>query len=371
MRQARMPCKDDGRQGGDYVRLEAGDVRYAAFVSAGTLAFLLLVGVLYPAPAAIIALGLIVGSLSGLVAVGLVLVYRANRIVNFAQGSLGGLAGILAACLIMGPKWPFLLASLVGLVTALVLGGLVEVGIIRRFASSPRLVLTVATIGVAQMLDFGSLGLPKLFNFKSMPQPPQPFKWTHSWFPVVFNGGHLLILIVVPIITAALALFLRMSRFGIAVRASSESSDRAAMLGIPVKSVNTLVWILASGLSGAGVLLRLPIQGVAIGAPLGPTLLVRALAAAVIGRMESLPRTLVAALALGVVEQAVFFRTGSTIVVDGVLFAVIVIALLVNRPKDVDRAAERDASSWAAVGLVRPVPAIMRKLPEVRITMLA
>src|SRR3954454_13339556 len=134
MRQARMPCKDDGRQGGDYVRLEGGDVRYATFVSVGTLAFLLLVGVLYPAPAAIIFLGLIVGSLSALVAVGLVLGYRGHRIVNFAQGSLGGLAGILAASLIVGPGWPSLPAVAVGLLAALVLGAVVEIGFIRRFA---------------------------------------------------------------------------------------------------------------------------------------------------------------------------------------------------------------------------------------------
>src|SRR2546423_13428943 len=94
------------------------DTRYAVFVGASTLAFFLLVGVIYPAPAAILFLGVIVGSLSGLVAVGLVLVYRANRVINFAQGSLGGLSGVLAASLIVGPKWPYLLAVVVGLAAA-------------------------------------------------------------------------------------------------------------------------------------------------------------------------------------------------------------------------------------------------------------
>ena len=56
------------------------------------------------------------------------------------------------------------------------------------------------------------------------------------------------------------------------------------------------MWALAAGLSGVAVLLRMPIQGVAIGSTLGPALLLRALAAAVIGRMESLPRTFGAAL---------------------------------------------------------------------------
>ena len=84
-------------------------------------------------------------------------------------------------------------------------------------------------------------------------------------------------------------------------------------------------------MSGLGVLLRLPIQGVSIGAVLGPSLLLRALAAAVIGRMESLPRTLGAALVLGMIEQAVLFETGRTIIVDAVLFFIILGALLLQR----------------------------------------
>ncbi|HET6811832.1 MAG TPA: ATP-binding cassette domain-containing protein [Acidimicrobiales bacterium] len=349
----------------------ARDPRATALLAAAALAFSLLVGVVYPAPLPIVFLGLVVGSLSGLVAVGLVLVYRANRIINFAQGSVGGLAGVFAASLIVGPKWPYLLAVAVALVAALALGGLTELVFVRRFARAPRLILTVATIGVAQLYDAATIALPKLFNYDSVPQPPQPFPFHFSWFPVVFNGGHLLIVAVVPVATAALFLFLRRSRAGVAIRAAAESSDRAASLGIPVKRLNTLVWILAGGLSGLGVLLRLPIQGVAIGAALGPSLLLFALAAAAIGRFESLPRTLVASLAIGVLEQAVFFRTGNTDVVNGVLLVVIIVALVANRPAEVDRAAERDASSWAAVGLVRAVPATLRRLPEFRAARLA
>ena len=344
------------------------EYRYGSFVAAAVLAFLVLVGVVYPAPGPIIVLGLIVGSLSGLVAVGLVLVYRANRIVNFAQGSLGGLAAVLAASLIVGPHWPFALATAAGLVASLVVGALVEIGIIRRFTNSPRLVLTVATIGVAQLLDFATLGLPKLFNYDTIPEPPEPFTFKRQWFPVVFNGGHLLIVMVVPVIVAGLGLFFVRSRAGVAIRAAAESSDRAAMLGIPVKRLNTLVWVLASGLSAAGALLRLPIQGVAIGRVLGPQLLLLALAAAVIGKMESLPRTLLASLALGVVDQAVYYRTGNTAVRDGVFLVVILVSLLLQRRGDVDRAVERDASSWAAVGLVRPVPRVLRAVREVPLT---
>ena len=93
--------------------------------------------VLWPAPPAVLFLGLVTGSLSALTAIGIVLIYRANKIVNFAQASLGAIAAVLAASLIAGPGWSFWLASAAGLLAAVALGGLVEVAFIRRFARSP------------------------------------------------------------------------------------------------------------------------------------------------------------------------------------------------------------------------------------------
>src|SRR5918996_1223788 len=98
------------------------DFRSGLKIAVSALAFLVFVGILYPAPLPILFLGLVLGSLSALVAMGLVLIYRANRIVNFAQGDLGGLAAVLAASLIVGPKWGYIPSALVGLVTAMALG---------------------------------------------------------------------------------------------------------------------------------------------------------------------------------------------------------------------------------------------------------
>src|SRR5205807_9003224 len=234
------------------------------------------------------------------------------------------------------------------------------------FAKAPRLILTVATIGLSELFAAGQLALPKLFNFTLAPQPPVPFHFRWTWFPVTFNAGHLLILIVVPIVTLGLVAFFRYTDIGIAVRAQAESADRASLLGVPVERVGTPVWVMAAGMSGLGVLLRLPIQGVAIGSVLGPSLLLRALAAAVIGRMESLPVTFVAAVALGVVEQSVFFVSGNTIVVDAVMFFVIIAALLFQRRRTLSRASDTGISTWAAVREVRPIPRELAGVPLVR-----
>ncbi len=175
------------------------DVRFGIGAAMGTMAFLLFVFVLYPVPISSLMVGLFTGSLSALIAVGLVLVYRANRIVNFAQGELGGLAAVLAASLIVGPGWGFFPAMVVGLLAALILGAVIEVLIIRRFAKAPRLLLTVATIGIGQLLSFGTLAVPQLFDYDTAPQPPRPFgSLRFEWFPNTFTGGHVLIAVVVP-----------------------------------------------------------------------------------------------------------------------------------------------------------------------------
>lgn len=343
------------------------DVKRGLITMAGVLAFLIFVGFLYPAPPAILFLGAVLGSLSALTAMGLVLIYRANRVINFAQGDLGALAAVLAVSLIGGPGWGFYPSVFVGLAAAFAMGALIEVVFVRRFAKAPRLILTVATIGIAQLLAAGQLGIPVLFGFSLAPQDfPSPLDFTVSWHPVIFRGSHILAIVVVPFAALALVAFFRFTRIGMAVRASAESSDRALLLGIPVKRIGTLVWILAAGLSGLAAVLRAPIVGVSIGTVLGPGLLLRALAAAVIGRMENLSRTFAAAVILGMLEQAVVWHTGRTIIADAVLFFVIIGALLLQFRTSISRAVEKGQSSWQAISEVRPIPAQLRHLPEIR-----
>jgi branched-chain amino acid transport system permease protein len=342
--------------------------RNAQFGLAGIIAFYVFVHEIFPTPTAILFLGAVLGSLSALVAWGLVLIYRANRFISFAQGDLGGLAAILGVSLIVGPRWPFFPAFGAGIGAALVLGALVEFLFIRRFANAPRLILTVASIGISLILAGGQLALPRAFGYNTAPQDfPTPFDFSFNWSPVVFRGNHILAIVAVPVVGVLLGAFLRFSRFGIAVRGAADSTERAWLLGIPVKRLNTLVWIIAGGLSGTAVLLRAPIVGVSIGNVLGPALLLRALAAAVIGRMESLPVTFGAAVLLGMVEQAVFWDTGRTVITDGVLFFVVIGGLLLQRRGAGERADDTGDSNWSAVKEVRPIPPEMRHLPELRL----
>ena len=349
---------------------KSSDVKFGVRAAAAAFGFLCFVGILYPAPLPILFLGLVLGNIGALISMGIVLIYRANRIINFAQGDMGAVAAILGASLIVGWDWPFFVAVVFAFLVALGLSAATEVFVIRRFAKAPRLILTVATIALGQIFVYLQLGIPSLFDFDTQPQPPVPFDFTFNWDFVVFRGGHLLIVVVSPIVMIGLAAFFRYTRIGAAVRAAAESSDRAALLGIPVKRVQTLVWVIAGALSALAVLLRLPIQGVNFGGVLGLALLLRALAAAVLGRME-MPRTYAWALVLGMLEQAVLFATGRTLIVDAVMFFLILGGLLLQRRELVSRADEADASSWSAIKEVRPIPRELRDDPLVRGTVTA
>ena len=328
-------------------------------------AVLVFVAAVWHVPSGVLVQGAIIGSLTSLLALGLALVWRANRVVNFAAGDLGAVPATFAVLLMtstLALGWWVALAA--GLAVALVVGVLVEFLLVRRFARSPRLVLSVATIGIAQLLAAAALLLPRWFTVTGRPIPA-PFDLHLTIDPIIFRGNDIAAVVAVPIVLAALALFLRRSDLGIAIRTGSERADRAASLGIPIRRLQTVVWTLATVLAFLAVFLRAGIVGLPIGQVLGPAILLRALAAGVIGRMERLPTVVGAAIVLGVVEQSVLWHWHEPAYVAPVLLVVVVIALLVTGGPESGRHSE--VSTWQAAREARPVPRALRRVPEVRL----
>lgn len=325
----------------------------------------LLVGMNAYVPNGIFLQGIVLGALNGLLAMGLVLIYRANRIINFAQGALGAFAATLAGWLVQVQGWPFYIAVLVGLAAAVVSSALVESLIIRRFAKAPRLILTVATIAVAQLLSAGELILAALNDDKDISTPfKTPLSWRFEFGHVFFTGDHIFVLIVTPIVIAALVWFMQGTGYGLAARAAAEDSDRARLLGVRVKRVSMIVWMLAGSLSAITAILQAPVTGFQLGSLAGFSLLMRALAAAVIGRMESLPVTFGAAVLLTMGQQVLFFGTGTSGPDTGLLLAAVLVALLVQRRR-IGRL-DVGSSTWQAVQEVRSIPTELRNVAEIR-----
>jgi branched-chain amino acid transport system permease protein len=314
-------------------------------------------------PEAAFAQAIVFGSLDALFAIGLVLVYRSGRIVNFAQGSLGILGVSLFSMLTLVEGWPFLVTLPIAIAVAAATGFAVEVLVVRRLANAPRLALTVVTIGVGQILLALASLIPLFFlggvdEFipEQIRTPLSGIRW--QWSPLVFTGDHLLVVAVALAVMGGLAAFFRLSSAGIAVRGSAENRDRAELLGVSVSNLSSLVWVLAAALSGLAAVLALPISpggllsGGAGAASAG--LLLRGLAAAVLGRMENLPVTVAAAIGIAVFDRAMFWAFDNTSLTNAALFALVVLVLLVQRAK-LARTDEGTTGSWAASEEIRGI----------------
>jgi branched-chain amino acid transport system permease protein len=314
--------------------------------------------------------GLILGLLTALLAVGMALVYRANRVINFAQADLGFVPTSLAVGLIVFSGLPYLFGFGVGLVAAVALGAVVELAFVRRFATASRLVLTVATIGITQLLAALALLVPRMWDRSAASQRiPDPVDWKITIggsTGTILSANDLIALVLAPAAMIAVAVFLGSTRLGTAIRGSAERSERALMLGIPVAWLSTLVWAIAAGLSFLALFLRAGILGVPLGAALSLQALVLALAALVLGRLRDMPTIIAAAIALGILEYGVSWNASSPLLVTPILGAAVLIALLLQR-RQYGRADRDEAVGWRLADEVRPIPPPVARLPLVRL----
>jgi ABC-type branched-subunit amino acid transport system ATPase component/ABC-type branched-subunit amino acid transport system permease subunit len=308
----------------------------------------------------------IVGALTGLayaiLASGLVLVYRATRVINFAHGEMGAFGAALLAKLVLDLHWNFFVAFLLVLVVGALVGGVVELGVIRRLFHAPRLILLVATIGVSQILFFASAVLPDIENTRRYPTGLNRVAEVGG---VLLRGEHFMVLAFVPAVIAGLALFLNVTPYGMAIRASAENAEAARLAGVSVKRVSTVVWVLAGVLSTATFVLINPIRGTIVGTAsvaLGPSLLLRALVAALCGRLVSLPLTLVGGIVVGIVEALLFVNVPHPGTIDGILFAAVLV-LVFTRGRDL---VSDEKGSFSLTPRLRPMPSRLLAVGWVR-----
>ncbi len=338
-------------------------------------------------PMAILFNGLVVGSSVAITALGLVLVYRSLRIINFAQVAMGACGGRLFFELMQFTPVPFPLALPAGVAAGALVGVLFDLIFGRRFFNHPRIVLTVVSIAAMPFLALFIGQLPR--NLPIFPRlgarslaeqnglvPARPFLPFAGWefdvgefpsgfgFPEVFNVELLVFAVL------AVVCFLRYTRAGVAVRALAENSERASLLGIPVGNLSTIVWAIAGALGTLSVIgigsLTVPAAGTGAGAFI-PALLAP-LTAAVLARFTSIPVAIFVALLTGVVGNAVRYSyPEDTGLIAVAYFLVTAVALLVQRRRAA-RSEEGAGVAWAAVREMRAIPKELARIATVRTT---
>jgi branched-chain amino acid transport system permease protein len=333
---------------------------------AAVLAFQLIV---FPVPAGVWIQGLVLGLLGSLMAVGLGLTYRLNKVVNFAQGDLGTAPAVLAVGLIGFSGVNYFLGLATGLVAVVLLTFCAEFVVIRRFRRSPRLILTVAAIGLSQFLVVVSLLIPRIWGQSPISTAVVSFPWHFGWHiaPIVFNADDLMAVIVSVVCLAGVSFWFTMTDVGIAVQAAGDRRDRASMLGIPVGRLQSVTWVVAGTLSFVSIFFQAAILGLPLDPTYGLTALVTALAALALGNFTELPVIAASAVALGVLQQGVAWDEPSNpslglAVLAGVVFAAILVRQLFARRTD--RAAD---PTLALAGSARDLSAAARDLTEVKV----
>jgi branched-chain amino acid transport system permease protein len=247
--------------------------------------------------------GVAQGCIYGLIALGFVLIYKATETVSFAQGELMMLGAFcaLAAMAFMG--FPFWLAVLSAIVAMAAFGVLLERIVIRPILGQPAFSIVMLTIGIGYVARGLITMIPNIGT--DTHTLPVPYK------DQVLNVGALVLNLeqmAVIAATAALCLLLyavfRYSKVGIAMQAASQNQLAAYYMGIPVKTLNGLVWGLSAAAAAVAGLLLAPITFVH--ANMG-FIGLKAFPAAVVGGFGSLPGAIVGGLVIGIVESLAGF----------------------------------------------------------------
>lgn len=262
----------------------------------------------------------------GLVAIGLVLVYKSSGIFNFAQGEFGTVA-IYVMWLLTERDMPYVLAVLLALGTAVALGLATERLVIRPLYASPRVILLVATAGVA-LLAIGFefwLGGPLLRTIA----PALSRTDRVSIFGIFVSDQRILLVLVLIGFGIGLAYFFSRTPLGLALLGAAQEPTATELVGISTRRLGAFVWGLAALLGGLAGVLNAPISGTFGPGFMTLTVLLPAFTAAILGGMTSLVGAFVGGAVIGVAESVALKASALSGIPSPDTFIVFVILLLV------------------------------------------
>ena len=315
----------------------------------------------FSAPNFVLVQGLFYGLGYGLLALGLVLVYRTNRVLNFAQGQIGVIAAVFLVKLTADFKFNYWFALVLSIGLAAFVGALSEL-VLRRLFTRPRVLVMVATIGLSYVL-LALTALP-FIRPKNLYKPvPVPFDLSFSLGPFIITPTEVLTLIVAPLVTVALVLAVRLTPWGLSMRAMSENADSARLSGVWIRRTSTLTWTVAGALSAFTAILNAPNQTSALTQALSPDLLVYALTAALIGAMINLTVAFVAGVGMGLFLELLQWNVASPAKQQLIIFVLVMIVLLirVGALRKGARTGERSTWGHGAATTVRATADVLRR----------
>ena len=244
--------------------------------------------------------GLGVGAVYALSGVGLVVLYRSSGVLNFAFGALGAI-GAYVAWSLLNREWPQALAWAAAVLTSVLLSLAYGRWLAPKLAQRDPTIRSIGTLGFALIV----LGFTEWYWGEQprrlvLPTDSLAFEFALAGGDVRLTYTRALGLLLAVLMMASVALLLGKTRIGLKMRALATDRDLSALLGIRVLQVDTVAWLLSGAFAGVcGLLLA---NFVRLQATLLTFLIIPAFAAAIVGRLRSLPATVAGGITIGVLE---------------------------------------------------------------------
>ena len=268
--------------------------------------------------------GIAAGSIYALVALGFVLIFKATDVVNFAQGEMVMLGAYLGVTCFTILKLPFTAVFPIVVVTTAIFGIFVERVACRPLMKQSVLTIIIATIAVGIMMRSGARLIwgPEVWPFPAI-MSRKPVKLGSATITPEGIG----IIVMALAVMAVFYLFFKYTKMGKAMRACSQNQVASALMGVSVKGIFSLTWLVSCSLAAVGGILLAPLQ------PPSPhmgLIAIPAFAAAIIGGFESLPGAVIGGFLVGIIQNLAGFYISS--VLKDIIAFLMLIAILMIRP---------------------------------------
>lgn len=282
-----------------------------AGVTVAVLAIILFLGAGDDAgPNAYVVIGIATGSIYGLVAIGLVLIYKGSRVFNFAQGEFGTMAAFIMYVLleqVQSVKIPYGVALGAALVAAIVIGLVMERLVVRPLMNSPRITLLVSTIAFSIFL----IGLQLLLFLPEAKALPPLVAATNAAgepsgldiFGYILEPQNMIVIGVLAVLAVALGYFFSRTDLGLAILATSQDAFATRVVGVGIERVSRVIWGGAALLGAIAGILYFPIAGALTPGGMTTSLLIPGFTAAILGGMTSLPGAFLGGILVGCIHS--------------------------------------------------------------------
>jgi len=270
--------------------------------------------------------GILYGSIYGLMAIGLTLIWGSLRMLNMAHGALYVVGGYIAWTALKLWGLPPLLALALGVLAGALIGLLIQVLLINRLIGRPTFfnAAMIATVGAAIVIESAAL----LIFGPRVKQMPPLVSGQIKLIGVVIQYQGLVIIAISAVSLILLSLFLKKTRYGLAIQAVSQQIDAARLMGIPTVLTFMMVMTLSGALAGLGGGLLSSVFYIAPTAGYAP--MVKALVVTIFGGLGSIKGTIWAAYIIGLLEAFLQVYLGPSYALPGLFLFMIL--MLVIRP---------------------------------------